>query len=59
MFRHATANELIRRGTGIDVVKELLGHASIHTTQTYLNPDTDALRAAVESLGPLGGAARP
>ncbi len=59
MFRHATANELLRRGTAIDVVKELLGHASIHTTQTYLNPDADALRAAVESLGPLGGTARP
>lgn len=43
----------------LDVVKELLGHASIHTTQSYLNPDADALRAAVESLGPLGGAARP
>ena len=53
MFRHATANELLRRGTAIDVVKELLGHASIHTTQAYLNPDADALRAAVESLGPL------
>jgi integrase/recombinase XerD len=57
MFRHATANELLRRGAAIDVVKELLGHASIETTQMYLNPDADALREAVDSLGPLGGEA--
>ncbi|MGH9107015.1 MAG: tyrosine-type recombinase/integrase [Acidimicrobiales bacterium] len=56
MFRHATANELLRRGAAIDVVKELLGHGSICSTQVYLNPDADALRAAVDKLGPLGGA---
>jgi site-specific recombinase XerD len=53
MFRHATANELLRRGAGLDVVKELLGHASIRSTEVYLHPDADALRAAVVDLGPL------
>ncbi|MEP6816746.1 MAG: tyrosine-type recombinase/integrase [Marmoricola sp.] len=53
MFRHATATELLARGTAIDVVKELLGHASIRSTEAYLHPDVDALRAAVERLGPL------
>jgi integrase/recombinase XerD len=53
MFRHATASELLARGVGIDVVKELLGHASIRSTEAYLHPDVDALRAAVDRLGPL------
>jgi integrase/recombinase XerD len=53
MFRHATATELLARGTAIDVVKELLGHATIRSTEAYLHPDADALRAAVDRLGPL------
>jgi site-specific recombinase XerD len=53
MFRHATATELLARGVGIDVVKELLGHASIRSTEAYLHPDVSALRSAVERLGPL------
>jgi len=53
MFRHATANELLARGAGLDVVKELLGHASIRSTQAYLHPDQNRLRAAVDGLGPL------
>jgi site-specific recombinase XerD len=53
MFRHSTATELLARGASIDVVKELLGHASIRSTEAYLHPDVDALRAAVDRLGPL------
>jgi site-specific recombinase XerD len=53
MFRHATATELLARGAGLDVVKELLGHASILSTQAYLHPDPDTLRAAVDGLAPL------
>jgi len=60
MFRHATATELLARGASIDVVKELLGHASIRSTEVYLHPGTDAQRAAVDRLGPLGfGQATP
>lgn len=53
MFRHATASELLARGVGIDVVKEVLGHASIRSTEAYLHPDVAGLRSAVERLGPL------
>jgi site-specific recombinase XerD len=53
MFRHATATELLARGVGVDVVKELLGHASIRSTESYLHPDVAALRQAVDRLGPL------
>jgi len=58
MFRHATASELLARGAGLDVVKELLGHASIRSTEAYLHPDHDVLRAAVDGLGPLRFTAR-
>lgn len=53
MFRHATAGELLARGAGLDVVRDLLGHASIRSTEWYLHPDADTLRAAVDRLGPL------
>jgi integrase/recombinase XerD len=53
MFRHATATELLARGASIDVVKELLGHASIRSAEVYLHPGADAQRAAVDRLGPL------
>ena len=53
MFRHATATELLARGAGLDVVKELLGHASVRSTERYLHPGLDAQREAVERLGPL------
>jgi site-specific recombinase XerD len=60
MFRHATATELLKRGTPIDVVKELLGHASIRSTENYLHPHVDALRDAVDRLGPLDhGGSKP
>jgi integrase len=54
MFRHATASELVGRGVGLDVVRELLGHASVRSTEVYVHPDPDALRSAVDRLGPLG-----
>lgn len=53
LFRHATATELLSRGAGLDVVKELLGHASIRSTETYIHPDVGAQREAVERLGPI------
>lgn len=53
MFRHASAGQLLARGAGIDVVRELLGHASIRSTEAYLHPDADRLRDAVDRLGPL------
>ncbi len=53
MFRHATATELLARGVGLDVVRELLGHASLRSTEVYAHPAPDTLRAAVDRLGPL------
>ena len=53
MFRHATAGELLARGANLDVVKELLGHASIRSTEAYLHPAPEVMRQAVDRLGPL------
>ena len=37
-------------GGGIDVVAELLGHASVSSSKVYLHPDPARLRAAVEMV---------
>ena len=53
MLRHSMGTELAEVGVGIDVVQELLGHASILTTQRYVNPSRRRLRQAVEALESL------
>ncbi len=45
-LRHSYATRLIERGTGIETVRILLGHASIKTTQTYLHL-TEPLRRTI------------
>lgn len=49
-LRHACASNLADAGGGIDVVAELLGHASPSTSQVYVHPDSSRLRAAVEMV---------
>lgn len=49
-LRHACGSNLADAGTGIDVVADLLGHASIVSSQVYVHPDPSRLRAAVEMV---------
>ncbi len=49
-LRHAYASNAADAGCGIDVVADLLGHASVSSSQVYLHPDRDRLRAAVDSV---------
>jgi integrase/recombinase XerD len=49
-LRHAFASNVADSGGGIDVVADLLGHASITSSQVYSHPDPSRLRAAVDAV---------
>lgn len=47
-LRHAFGSNAADAGCGLDVVADLLGHASVSSSQVYLHPDPARLRAAVD-----------
>lgn len=49
-LRLSFASNLVRKGVSLYVVKELLGHESISTTQIYAHLDNSALVSAVDLL---------
>lgn len=53
-LRHTYATDLLRRGTPVEVVRELLGHVSVSTTiDTYAHLDVEDARRALEDAGVL------
>jgi integrase/recombinase XerD len=49
-MRHAFASNVLDAGGSLDEAQDLLGHASISSTQVYAHPDPARLRSAVDAV---------
>jgi integrase/recombinase XerD len=51
MLRHAMATNVVAAGATLDELKDLLGHAWLTSSEAYLHPSPERLRAAVQRVG--------
>ncbi|MEM4729348.1 MAG: tyrosine-type recombinase/integrase [Thermoplasmata archaeon] len=52
VLRHTFATALLKRGADIRIIQQLLGHASVATTQIYTHIDDRALKEAYKKAKP-------
>jgi integrase/recombinase XerD len=52
-LRHSFATHLARKGVSLHIIKELLGHTSIRTTEIYSQQNFDSMKVAVDLLNNL------